>query len=399
MYLIDENSIIENLKLFSFPRLSGTEGEKKALELARKKVEDLNLKPLNQEFVFSTFFGRTYPKLAFLLGFIILFLFYLNFVTFIIPLFLIIICVILGLLFILARKPESIRLPKVLNSNNLYVKVGLKPKLGKSDISNKDKIAHERNLLFFCHLDSKGQRFSILYRIRIIRTWVFSGVVILGIIIFKNYIFPPFSLLFYIIGIVPLVINLSTAILFLLNTTNDQSPGAIDNASGIACVFELLSYFSNPASRLKHYNLWFVFTGVEECGTMGIRNFYQKIKHLNKEESIIFNFDAIAKNTYLFPGKKMSDQINTIFTMFVKNTKGLEIKRNTKKCPFGSHTDGYHLKKKNFQGIGFGDLESYEHIHSIHDTVDKVDISILKKLCETIIDNLIVFDNQIKSKY
>ena len=84
--------------------------------------------------------------------------------------------------------------------------------------------------------------------------------------------------------------------------------------------------------------------------------------------------------------------------MFVKNNKGLEIKRNPKRIPFGSHTDGYYLKKKNFQGIGFGDLESYEHIHSIHDTVDKVDSSLLKRLCETIIDNLIVFDNQIKNK-
>jgi len=397
--MIDENRIRENLTTFSFPRLSGTEGEKKALELAVKKVEDLNLKPLNQEFVFSTFFGRTYPKLVFLLGFIVIFLFYLNFETFIISLFLIIICVILGLLFILARKPESIRLPKVLNSNNLYVKVGLKSKKSRSDIINKDKIAHERNLLFICHLDSKGQRFSILYRIRIIRTWVFSGVVNLGIIILKNIIFAPFSLLFYIIGIAPIAINLIVTILFLLNTTNNESNGAIDNASGISCVFELLSYFSKPESRLKHHNLWFVFTGVEECGTMGIRNFYQKIKHLNKEKTVIFNFDTIAKSTYLFPSKKMSDQINTIFSMFVKNNKGLEIKRNTKKIPFGSHTDGYYLKKKNFQGIGFGDLESYEHIHSIHDTVDKVDNSLIKRLCETIIDNLIVFDNQIKNKY
>ena len=32
------------------------------------------------------------------------------------------------------------------------------------------------------------------------------------------------------------------------------------------------------------------------------------------------------------------------------------------------------------------------------DTVDKVDVSLLKRLCETIIDNLIVFDEQIKTK-
>jgi hypothetical protein len=107
------------------------------------------------------------------------------------------------------------------------------------------------------------------------------------------------------------------------------------------------------------------------------------------------NFDANAKNTYLFPGKKMSDQIYTIFNMFLKNNKGLIIKRNPKKIYFGSYSDGYYLKKKDFHGIGFGDIESYEYIHSIHDTVDKVDCSLLKRMCEMIIDNLIVFDNQI----
>ena len=81
--------------------------------------------------------------------------------------------------------------------------------------------------------------------------------------------------------------------------------------------------------------------------------------------------------------------------MFSKNNKDLIIKISPVKIPFGSHTDGYYLKKKGFHGIGFGDLECYEYVHSIRDTVDKVDTSLLKRLCETIIDNLIVFDNQI----
>lgn len=393
--MIDENRIRKNLELFSFPRLSGTDGEKKALQLAAQKVEELNLKPLTQDFVFSTFFGRTYPKIAFSLGFAVFFLFYLNFASFIISLLVMIIFVILGFLFILTRKPESIRLPKKLNSSNLYVKLDLKPKRSNSEI-NKDSLNdQEKSVLFLCHLDSKGQRFSILGRIRIIRTWVFSGLIMFIIIIFKNYIFTPFSLLFYIIGIIPIIINFISTIFFLLNTTNNESNGAIDNASGIACIIELLAYFSNPESRLKNFNLWFVFTGVEECGTMGIRNFYRKLTRVNKDQSIIFNFDAIAKNTYLFPGKKMNDQIDTIFNMFLKNNKGLIIKRNPKKIYFGSHSDGYYLKKNNFHGIGFGDMESYEYIHSIHDTVDKVDTKIISCLCEMVIDNLIVFDNQI----
>jgi hypothetical protein len=393
--MIEEKRLKENLITFSFPRLSGTDGEKKALNIALSKVEDLNLKPLTQDFVFSTFFGRTYPKVAFSLGFTFLFLFYLNIKAFIISLFFMIIFVIFGFLFILSRKPESIRLPKKLNSSNLYVKLDLNQKISKSEIKKNDLNHQERSILFLCHLDSKGQRFSILNRIRIIRTWVFSGLIIIIIFILKNYIFAPFSLLFYIIGIFPTTVNFIFTILFLLNTTNDESNGAIDNASGIACVLELLTYFSNPESRLKHYNLWFVFTGTEECGTMGIRNFYNKLNGVNKDQAIILNFDAIAKNAYFFPGKKMSDQIYTIFNLFLKNTKGVIIKRNPKKIYFGSYSDGYYLKKKNFNGISIGDLESYEHIHSIHDTVDKVDVPLLKKLCEMIVDNLIAFDNQL----
>lgn len=396
--MLDENRIKQNLDSFAFPRLSGTEGEKKAFKIASQKVEALNLKPLIQDFSFSTYFGRIYPKLAFILGFMVLFLLYLNFTTVVIPILLTVISIILGFLFILAIKPEAIKLPRVLISSNLYVKIGSNLKNGKVDTRYNDSLVPERSIFFICHLDSKGQRFSILYRVRIIRTWVFSGIIVLIIVILKNLIFPWFPLIFYIIGIVPIATNLCSAIIFLFNTTDNKSNGAIDNASGIACVFELLSYFSNPETRLKHYNLWFVFTGAEECGTMGIRNFYQIVKDLNKKESMIFNFDSIAKSTYFFPDRKTSNQVKTIFDMFVKNNRDLIIKTSPIKLPFGSHTDGYYLKKKNFHGIGFGDLECYEHIHSIHDTVDKVDVSLLKRLCETIIDNLIVFDDQFKTK-
>lgn len=385
--IADENRIKETIKTFSFPRLSGTEGEKKALKLAIQEVKDLNLTPLTQKFEFSTFFGRIYPKLAFFLGSMTLFLFYFNFVTFIVPVLLLVIGIILCVLFIMARKPEAIRLPKILNSSNLYVKVSRK-------LNN---TTPEKNVLFMCHLDSKGQRFSILYRIRIIRTWVFSGVVVVGIVVLKNIVFTLFPLFFYVVGVVPIALNLGSMILFQLNSTNNSSNGAIDNASGIACVFEILSHFSDPESRLKHYNILFVFTGVEECGTMGIRNLYQILKDLDKEETIIFNFDSIAKNTYFFPDKNSSDIVNTLFKMLATNNKGLTIKKSPIKIPFGSHTDGYYLKKKNFHGIGFGDLECYEYVHSVNDTVDKVDTSLLKRLCDTIIDNLIAFDDQIKN--
>jgi len=388
--MIDEKRLKENLTTFSFPRLSGTEGEKKALKLARSKVEDLNHDPLSQTFVFSTFFGRVYPKIAFISGFSIIFLLFINVIAIIIPISLALIAMLMVGLLLLTRKPENIRIRNKLNSENLYVKIRAK----HNERDNREEERKTGNILFICHLDSKGQRFSILGRVRIIRTWVFSWIILVFILIFRNYLFPSLYVQLHVLGIVVLGANLIATILFLLNTTNDESIGAIDNSSGITIVIELLNHYTNLESRLENFNLWFVFTGAEECGTMGIRNFNYLISGVNKEQSFFFNFDAIARNLYLFPGKKRSKQVEFIFEMFLKNKKGIEIKRNPKKIYFGTFSDGYYLKKKKFYGIGIGDLESYEYIHSIHDTVDKVDVILLKKLCEMIIDNLIAFDNQ-----
>ena len=74
--MIDEERILNNIKDFSFPRLSGTDFEKKSFNIAKKKVEDLNLSPIEQDFSFSIFFSRIYPKVALtLLSWILLVLF------------------------------------------------------------------------------------------------------------------------------------------------------------------------------------------------------------------------------------------------------------------------------------------------------------------------------------
>ena len=63
--MIDEKRIITNLEAFSFPRLSGTEGENKAFNLALEKIRDLEIEPEIQKFTFSTFFSRVYQKIVF----------------------------------------------------------------------------------------------------------------------------------------------------------------------------------------------------------------------------------------------------------------------------------------------------------------------------------------------
>ncbi|MFW9866544.1 MAG: M28 family peptidase, partial [Candidatus Thorarchaeota archaeon] len=271
--MIDEKRIKNNLMEFSFPRLSGTSNEKKAFQIALKKLEELNLKPIIQEFEFSTFFARTYPKLVFLFGYLLLVFNFLNISTPFIPIISIILFSFLLVLIVLMRKPENVRFPKRLNSANLYVK------LHSDQAKNTLDSINRKRIIFFSHLDSKGQRFSILARVRAIRAWVFSSLISCIIIILKNFVFPVFSLAFLIVGSFSLLITTISTIMILLNSTNNLSHGVIDNATGIACVFELLKHYLD--SQLLNYDLWFVFTGCEECGTMGIRNFYNVMENFN----------------------------------------------------------------------------------------------------------------------
>ena len=373
--MIDGNRIKQNLEEFSFPRLSGTENEKRAFKIAKNKIEDLKLKPSVQEFSFTTFYPRIYQKIAFTLSFWLLFVLYLNFEG----IFTIVNLVILLLIFIpsyfITRNPENIKIGKKRISQNLYVNL---------EEENKNK-----NVLFFSHLDSKGQRLPIKFRGIFFKIWFYSLMCGMIIIIFKNILFIQYSFWLYIIGIVPIGINLISTIIIDLNTTNNKSPGAIDNASGIAIVLELLNHYSAPKFRLKNYNLWFIFTGAEETGTMGIRNFYKIIKHLEPNNSIIFNFDAIGRSIVVYT--------STEGAMYFKNAGNLNATINTNKpLVRTARSDAYYLKKKNFRGFAFGDLTSHKYLHTIHDTVDKVDPFNLENLCKHITEILHRFDNQTK---
>ncbi|TFG18444.1 MAG: M20/M25/M40 family metallo-hydrolase [Promethearchaeota archaeon] len=374
--MVSEDNIFDTLKTFSFPRLSGTKLEKKAFNIALYKIKDLGVYPNTQAFQFSTFFSRVYPKIIFLLGTLtISLLFLFLYVPAIIIVAIINGSIILFLVFLM-RNPENIRLYRYLESANLYVKLP-------------SKISKIMNIFFICHLDSKGQKYIISIRIKAIRGFVFSLIIILGMIIIRSFLSGLVLLLFLIFGLIPIVINVICMIILLLNTTDNSSPGAVDNASGIACVFELLKHYTEEKNRFKNIVAWFVFTGAEETGTMGIRNFYDKIKHLEKDSVIIINFDSIGKMITIFDSWYKPNWYLDFYNKFVNHQK---IHENPKRITLGSHSDGYFFKKKFYPGIEFGDLSSYEFMHSKDDTIDKIDPKLLKDLCEVIIDNLKEFD-------
>jgi len=370
--MIDETRIRENLEVISFPRLSGTDHEENAFSIVKNKIEQLNLEPSVQNFSFTSFYPRIYQKVVFILSFLALFILYLNFEGILTYLSLIIILTIYLPIFIITRKPDKIRIGKEKISHNLYVKI-----LGKSESSEftNDDIKQDNNrsnILFLSHLDSKGQRLRTNFRVFFFKIWIISLIVCSIVIFIKNLVLVQYSYWLLVIGVFPLIINFIAVIVLCYNTTNNKSPGAIDNASGIACVLELLNFYLDSKNRLKNYDLWFVFTGAEECGTMGIRHLYDKIKHLDRTKTFFLLFDTIGSNIDVITGKRGA--------FFFKNTNDFTVRLHLPKRIKLARSDAYFLADKNFGGIGILDKKSYKYAHSKNDTPDKVDCLLLKKL-------------------
>ena len=377
--MIEETRFKKNLKKFVFPRLSGTKFELEAFDKVKQEVENLNLKFEVQKFTFSSFYSRIYPKIAFLSASLIIFQLYLDLIT---NLSLVLMLVLLSILIasiILTRKPEKIQFIKKFNSQNLLVKI----KSTSKEMDNADRIA-----LFVSHLDSKGQRFKIRIRIRMIKLWVSSSIVLVIIVILKNIILIGFKIIFYIIGLLPLILSMFASLILLLNSTDNNSVGAVDNASGIVCNLELLNYYSIPENRLTNYNIWILFTGAEECGTMGIRHFYNNLENFDPSKSIIFNFESLANNIYLFPGINEGNHTKDIESLLLNNNRNLILRHFTTKRVFGTHSDGGYLGDKGLQGYGIGSVEPFAYMHTPNDTIDKVDTKILEKMCLVLTDTL-----------
>ena len=364
--MIDKARIEKNLKEFSFPRLSGTEFEKKSFNIMKQKIEDLNLIPLIQEFSFSTFYSRIYPKLSLTLLTWLLIVLFLNYHVIFTIVNLSLIFILILILIIFTRNPETIKVGREYHSQNLYVKLTSQSKNSNSDY----------NIFLLSHLDSKGQAFSIKIRIQLYYIWIISFLLTLFIILLTEVL-----LLLYFFSILILSINCIVSLLIWLNTTNNKSKGAIDNASGISCVLELLHYYSNPKNRLKNYDMWFVFTGAEESGTMGVRNFYKYMRDLDREKTFISNFDSIANRVNLWDHGLLTKKNIKSFEYFLQNKEIMNIEK-TRRFYIGTYTDGLFLLNKGFQGLGSGDKSTYNYVHSVNDDVDKVNIKVLKKLCQ-----------------
>jgi hypothetical protein len=383
---INKENIQKNLEMISFPRLSGTEHEQKAADKLIQEIKGLNLTPCIQEFSFSSFYSRIYKKIAFSLIFWLVFVIFINInlIFTLINVFFVIIVFIP--LIIYTRKPENIHWGTKYHSKNIYLHLNsLKAESIENNLQKENPNTNENlQLLFLSHYDSKSQTFPIRLRVIALRSWIYTIILIsIGLII--KFLFFDFIVIKIIIVIL-LFVNFISTIMIILNFSKNKSDGAIDNGSGVSITLELLKYYAQPQHRPEDIDLWFVFTGAEETGTMGIRFFKDILKEYEKDNVKFFNLDAIAQHLDIFGSTNLYNLDNNFFNLLFDLSEPLDSTITIKRYITAiTRSDGYYLKKEGYLGLDFGDKESYKYIHTAKDTVDKINCGLLSEICELFI--------------
>jgi len=174
-YLFSKDNLYHYVKTFSFPRLCGTEGEKKAVALSIKTFDTIGFNTniiKKEDFTFSDFYSTTLIQLIALISLTTTILLIIS--LYIYP---IISIPIIGLMVIFAyliskglRHPEKPGFwgkyyGNTIQASNVFVKIPA------NNITEK----YAGNIIISAHLDSKSQTFKTLWRILLYKFGYLEG--------------------------------------------------------------------------------------------------------------------------------------------------------------------------------------------------------------------------------
>ena len=215
----DRDKLFNYVKLFSFPRLAGTEGEKEAVNLTIDEFRKIGFEDSHiqrESFEFSDFYSTTLIKLIMVINltfslFILMFVYVSLYISFfVIGAFTIIILLIIKGL----RHPENPGFwgeyyGNTLSATNIFVKIPAK----------KIPVSKAGNIIISAHLDSKSQTFKTSWRVVFYRIWLYTGI-ILGAFLIALFIrtFSPLKLNLIVVGtglwVCTIIISISNIFLF-----------------------------------------------------------------------------------------------------------------------------------------------------------------------------------------
>ncbi len=229
----------------------------------------------------------------------------------------------------------------------------------------------QKEFIFLAHYDSKSQTVPISWRVAGMFIFLFSSLasmmgtigIAMGVSSFDR------RFLIY-----PLALCLISIFPSLINFKGNNSPGAIDNASGVALLLELARVIQNKKDK-ESYAYTFIATGAEEEGLFGSFHFIKTYKEkLKKRKTFFINFDgagAAGKITILdrygIPPRKTSIELWKLALNAARKNQ-IDISRGY--LPPGTGVDTIPIAYHGFDAITFSSKTLSRALFSIHSSED-----------------------------
>jgi hypothetical protein len=179
---------------------------------------------------------------------------------------------------------------------------------------------------------------------------------------------------------------------------NKRPPGANNNASGVAVLMELASYFSKKIP--ENLNLSFLFTGAKECSSAGIINFIQK-NRADLEGKMFINITGVGAGRLAYTStegnilKHRCSQELQFTASLASKSIGLGVLGPVKYQ--GLNTDCVIILSNNLKGISIIGLDDdYPvNIYSRQDSFANINDEILQKAFGLIKGMITLLDKQL----
>ncbi len=365
--------LMRNMKDIAFPRLVGTENDKKAIDMIQKKYKELGYTPISEKVPCSYFRANFLPAFGNVMGGLLLPISALIYSL--LPLLIIvpIIGIVVEIFMMSSGSPAFGQPPNHPKRWKIY---------DSENIIAENKPSGKINIIFMGHWDSKSTRLNgaqrgVCYLLMLFASLLFILIGLLGMIL---YYIPSVDVndtilmllwIFSIIGFIP-------AIILGFNVIGNKSPGACDNATSVAIVLECMKYFKeHPINDVK---FTYLLTTAEEIGLTGSYFFAHKRKYDPQwatDKTFVINWDLaglpgeIVVNSAIGIPKKENAKTLSMFVPFIEKEQGIDVKNIY--LPIGGWTDALSFNFFGYEGLTISGKGALNKVHSAKDTPDIID--------------------------
>jgi hypothetical protein len=375
------------MERWTFPRLAGSDGSFKIVQLLKEDFSTFNLEftqhdfPVfksNKSFKLSKFFKIfSFLSMIFLLS--LMFLFWWT-----IPFSLIIVGYGVKNRHLFLKKNPCVRRQEKESDPDKKVAFNQSNLIYRLKAYRKKKY----NVILMAHHDSKSQYLSTYLRAYV--AFIFLVFIISAVLAYFTVLFferrDILDLYAYGLKLYVFIIGWLAVSFFLTMASNyisNESPGALDNASGVYSIYKTAQYLHD--TPFPHTEVWFVLTGAEEIDQEGAAAFLNKYRpQLNTENTLVINLDMIGLkdnplevvNSFYIPKKVLTP---SMCDLVFNSAEALEIELRGWYLWIGGYTDGFLFHEEGYKTLNFITKYASKYTHQKNDTFNLVDPYLIEK--------------------